>query len=197
MKKLFASLALLICFLSEGSSDAHEQDIEEPVPGTVYIDIENRMQQTPVWCWVAVAEQLIEHSRGTSPAQCALVAAANGTAPVYCCSGLNSQCVRSGTMDQLRTLLLAYGRYASTVIPAPLDPMVLYRHLVDGHPIVLQVRTSSNTTHVVVLKGMRFTRNSYGLLEAWIIVNDPMVRDMPLLLYSRVQGTIVNALIVN
>ncbi len=196
MKKFLIFLVALLCVVPMTSPDAYGDDEDEdPVPGTVLIDIDNHMQQTSVWCWAAVAEQIIEFSQGNSPPQCALVAAANGVPPVFCCNGPNPACVRTGSMDQLRTLLLAYGNRASYVVYPGRDPMPLYKHLVADHLVVLQVRTGTNSTHVVVLKGMRFTRDR-GRLEAWIIVNDPMIFDMPPMLYSRMQGTIINALVI-
>lgn len=192
--KFFASLVLLLCVISV-PSNARCDDRKESLSGTVYIDIENRTQQTSVWCWVAVAQQLIEHSRGVSPTQCALVATTIGMAPVYCCSGYNPSCVRTGTMDQLRILLLAYGQSASSIITVSRDPMPLYNELINGHPIVLQVRTSTISTHVVIVKGMRFTRDR-DEIKAWLIINDPMRMETHVVAYSRIYPTIINTLIV-
>ena len=52
------------------------------LPPPVDIPIQNLSQQTPVWCWAAVAEQIITWRRGGSPPQCVLVAAAFGAAAV-------------------------------------------------------------------------------------------------------------------
>ncbi len=59
------------------------------IPAPVDIPIQNLTQETEVWCWAAVAQQIILASQGpqATPPQCALVAMANGAAPEACCSG--------------------------------------------------------------------------------------------------------------
>lgn len=187
MKKLFALLTLVIVvFVCSVPVEAAEE--EGP---TVSLDIRNRLQETPVWCWVAVAQQLIAYSAGRAPAQCALVASADLVHPAMCCSGYNPNCVHTGSMEQLRFLLLAYGSNASDVIMAPRDPRVLHNHLLNNHPMVLQIRSGVTSTHVVVLRGIRLTQN-----DAILYLNDPMFIYTQAVPYSRLYPIIVNALVV-
>lgn len=48
----------------------------QAMPSPVQLGIPNLPQETQVWCWAAVAQQIIAHSRGAAytPPQCALVA---------------------------------------------------------------------------------------------------------------------------
>jgi hypothetical protein len=188
MKKFFALLALVAVVLA---CSVPVEAAEDQGP-TVNIDIQNRLQETQVWCWVAVAQQIIAYSAGRSPSQCALVASADLVPPAMCCSGYNPSCVHTGSMEQLRFLLLAYGSNTSQIIMAPRDPRVLYQHLDNDHPIVLQIRSGVASTHVVVLRGMRLTSN-----DAILYVNDPMSIYTQAVPYSRLYPIIVNALVVN
>lgn len=69
----------------------------QPIPQTINLPIQNIMQETKVWCWAAVAQQIILSRQGPTktPPQCALVAMANGAHPSVCCSGMgNPNCVK-------------------------------------------------------------------------------------------------------
>ena len=76
----------------------------QPVPSPVDVPISNIPQDTPVWCWAAVAQQIIMAIRGpqNTPPQCALVATANGAHPGVCCNGYNPACVRTGSIPQIQ-----------------------------------------------------------------------------------------------
>jgi hypothetical protein len=100
------------------------------------------------------------------------VALANGAAPGFCCSGYNPMCIRTGTLPQIAALIREFGGRASTYAP-PTDPMTLYRTLAAGRPLVLHVRSSLTTSHVVVLRGMTFVQRPYGV-EAVLHINDPL-----------------------
>ena len=75
------------------------------MPPKIDLGIVNIPQQTPVWCWAAVAEQIITWRRGGSPPQCVLVAAAFGAAAQRCC-GLPQSCMTTGGLQQIQALLL-------------------------------------------------------------------------------------------
>jgi hypothetical protein len=180
-------IALLSVFICVGPAHADHDDVDE----YAILPIANRLQETPVWCWVAVSEQVIAYSRGNSPRQCALVAVANNSPPVMCCGGYNPACVRTGTMDQVRTLLLAYGNNASDVIAPPRDPRVLFDRIVAGQPVILQVRVGGTATHVIVLKGVELING-----RAYMTVNDPMSVYTTPVDYAILYPKLINALIV-
>ena len=73
----------------------------------VDLPIENISQQTQVWCWAAVSQQLIAASRGmaNTPSQCQLVAAAYGADPGPCCAGQDQRCVTTGSLQQIQALI--------------------------------------------------------------------------------------------
>ena len=58
------------------------------LPRPVDLGIRNILQETQVWCWAAVAQQISLHLRGPNdtPPQCALVAIAYNAGPEYCCN---------------------------------------------------------------------------------------------------------------
>lgn len=140
----------------------------------VNIPIQNIPQQTPVWCWAAVAQQIIAASRGlqNTPPQCALVAVANRVAPPFCCSTPNPICLRTGSVSQIQGLISAFGGHTSSLAP-PANPMALYNTLAAGRPIILQVQTGIASAHVVVLRGMSFQRTPFGA-QPVLYINDPL-----------------------
>lgn len=133
----------------------------------VDLDIRNIRQETPVWCWAAVAQQVIVKRKGRSPPQCALVAMVHGRYPSYCCPHYE-RCAVSGSLAQIQTLIRNFGQRSSSIRP-PSDAMTLYRTLRQGHPIILALRDSPYEGHVVVLTGM-----SWAGGEAVLHVNDPL-----------------------
>jgi hypothetical protein len=140
----------------------------------VDVPIPNIIQMTQVWCWAAVAQQIINAKAGASntPAQCALVALANGASPAVCCSGYNPACLRTGSFSQIAGLIRHFGGSTSTYAP-PTDPMTLYRTLQSGRAVILQIRSGYATSHVVVLRGMSFMPTPYGV-EPVLHINDPL-----------------------
>ena len=195
MKKLLAALGFVILLVS--ISATAQPAPSPPLLAPVRINVPNRIQETPVWCWVAVSQQVIEWSKGSSPPQCALVASANNVPPAMCCDGPHPECVRTGTMPQIQTLIATYGGHASHVIQPSLDPVGLYVYLAQGKPIILQIRTNPAATHVVVLVGISFMRSHLYGSVAYLQVNDPMsIYPFPVL-YQTIYPSIVNALVID
>ena len=141
-------------------------------PPPVDLPIANISQKTPVWCWAAVAQQVIKLRRGKSPPQCALVAMVHGRYPSFCCPGY-SRCMKAGSLQQIQTLIRNFGRRASS-LRAPTDALSLYRTLRAGDPVILALRTSPYSGHVVVLKGMSWRTGADGRPEAILHINDPI-----------------------
>ncbi len=131
------------------------------------LGIPNIAQETQVWCWAAVAQQIIYWLRGEAPPQCALVAMANNAPPGYCCGG-NPQCVVTGSLQQIQYLIAQFGGAYSQIAP-PAGPQAVYETLSWGRPIIMAVQLSPYAGHVVVIRGM----GCYGA-EPVLNVNDPM-----------------------
>ena len=174
-----------------------ESPMRAQVPRPVDLPIPNLPQGTEVWCWAAVAQQIINWRVGASrtPEQCALVAIANGAHPAFCCGGYNPVCVRTGTMPQVAGLIAQFGGRTSNYAP-PTDPMTLYRTLSSGKPVILQVRSSWVSSHVVVLRGMSFVPTPYGV-EPLLHINDPLAHFTQPVPFSRLAPLWVDALVVN
>ncbi len=167
MKKFLVNIVILVFFCLTGG--AHAQ-----LPPPVDIPVQNIPQESPVWCWAAVAQQIIMYSQGVqrTPSQCALVAIANNAPPQVCCTAYNPICVRTGSTQQIQGLIAYFGGRYSGIAP-PADPMTLYKTLASGKPIILQVRAGMQSAHVVVLRGMSFMPTPYGT-EPVLHINDPL-----------------------
>ena len=145
-------------------------------PPDVDLRIQNILQDTQVWCWAAVAQQIIFSLGGptNTPPQCVLVSIANGAPPDYCCAGFWPDCIRPGSIQEIQALILRFGgRYSSYTLPA--DALTVYNTLRLGRPIIMLVRTSPFTSvgHFVVIRGMRWLATPSGL-QAELLINDPL-----------------------
>ncbi len=168
---------------------------DRPLP-VVDLPIRDLPQETQVWCWAAVAQQIIMASRGpqATPPQCALVAIANGAGPEVCCSAPNAQCVRTGSIPQIQGLINQFGGRTSGYAP-PTDPMTLYRTLALGHAVIIGVNTGQGG-HVVVARGMSFMQTPYGW-EPLVHINDPMAYYTQPVPFRQVARIWVAAIVVN
>lgn len=185
--RLFALCAVLFA----GSARA-----QPGLPPSVDIPIGNLPQETPVWCWAAVAQQIINYSvgPGRTPAQCALVAMANNAHPAVCCGQPNPACVRVGSLEQIQGLMLMFGGKFSMQAP-PTDPLTLYRVLQSGRPIILHVRSGVSTSHVVILRGMTFVPGPGGIIPV-LHINDPLAYFTQPVPYVSLLPLWINAIVV-
>ena len=137
------------------------------------LGIQNITQQTPVWCWAAVAQQIIASLRGpqNTPSQCALVGVAFNVAPQVCCSQPQA-CFTTGHLQQIQGLILQFGGRFSTLSP-PAGPMEVYQTLRSGRAIVMAVMSSPYSGHVVVIRGMAWLPSPVGP-QPVLYINDPM-----------------------
>jgi hypothetical protein len=181
----------LLCGLFLFTSAARAQ-----IPPPVDIPIQNLTQQTQVWCWAAVAQQIILAARGpaATPPQCAMVALANNALPQQCCSGMNPNCIRTGSLEQIQLLIRNFGGSFSTQVP-PTDPMTLYRTLASGRPIILHVRSGAMSSHVVVLRGMSFVPTQAGLMPV-LHINDPLNFFTQPVPFSQLMASWINAIVI-
>jgi hypothetical protein len=199
-----AVLALAACgpLPGQGGQDPTAQAVvdqngyfSQPLP-TVDLPINDLPQETQVWCWAAVAQQIIMASRGPqgTPPQCALVAIANGAQPEFCCNSPNPQCVRTGSIPQIQGLIQQFGGRTSSYAP-PTDPLTLYRTLAQGHAVVIGVKVGGSG-HVVVARGMSFVQTPYGW-DPVVHINDPMAVYTQPVPYRRFAPVWEAAIVVN
>lgn len=161
-KKLF--LFFTIIFLT---TFAFAQQYRPPVN----LNIQNRLQETEVWCWVAVSQEIIIYLRGDSPSQLEL-AAIGYNIPIQVAHQNPSLCVKPGSLQQIQSLIYQFGGHPSA-IASPTDPITLYNSLREGHPIILQIGSVNGMAHVIVIRGMEFV-NWNGNIIPVLCVNDPM-----------------------
>lgn len=190
--KSWLTVSLLLTFAPAASAQ---------VPPPVDLGIQNLVQETEVWCWAAVAQQITLATRGPgrTPPQCEMVAVANGAHPATCCDAAgryngNPQCMRTGSTQQIQGLIAHYGGRASNYAP-PADPATLYRTLASGRAVILQVRSGMATSHVVVLRGMSFMPSPYGV-EPVLHINDPMSYFTQPVPFSRLMGMWMSAIVI-
>jgi len=166
----FITQTALIIALAIGGGQALAQTFPPP---PVDLPIKNIPQETQVWCWAAVAQQIIMATRGPqrTPPQCALVARAYGNHPQSCCSGAQN-CAVTGSLEQIQGLIAEFGGRHSQLAP-PTDAMSLYATLSAGKAIIMAVKSSPMSGHVVVLRGMGWMQTPYGP-KPMLFINDPM-----------------------
>ena len=141
------------------------------IPQPVDLNITNITQDNTNWCWAAVAQQIINWQKGYSPSQCQLVANTYNADVNYCCQ--NPQAFdRTGTMQQIQSLIYAYGGHYSSVA-APTDPLILYQALSRQRPIIIFLQTTPYVGHFIVLRGMEWVQTPYGY-QPVVYINDPM-----------------------
>ena len=143
------------------------------VPAAVDLPIQNLPQETGVWCWAAVSQQIIMATYGpqATPPQCALVARAYGQHPDSCCQ-MPQNCTVTGTLTQIQGLIGEFGGRYSSIVP-PTDPMTVYNTLAAGKAIIMAVKASPNAGHVIVIRGMFWEPTASGV-QPFLVVNDPM-----------------------
>jgi hypothetical protein len=132
----------------------------------VSLGIPNIVQETAVWCWAAVAQQIIYWRTGSAPSQSDLVALAYGM-PAGSCYG-NPQCFVTGSLTEIQALIAHFGG-AFSDLASPAGPQPLYHTLAAGRPVIVAVQSSPFAGRVVVLNGIEcFGPNII------LHVNDPM-----------------------
>lgn len=158
-------LATLLLF---SASPAHAQFPSQYPPPPVDMGIQNIPQETPVWCWAAVAQQIVMRLNGPAgtPPQCGMVAIASNLPPAYCCQ-MPSPCLRTGQLYEIQALIAHFGGRFSSIAP-PTDPMTLYQTLASHRPIIMAVQSSPYSSHVVLIRGMSW------IPEPTLFINDPM-----------------------
>src|SRR5688572_2984994 len=100
VRSAFLFVVWLSCAIALPAAAQPRAFPQSAFPHDVDLKIENVPQQTMVWCWAAVAEQIIRKNGKKSPPQCALVAMAHGQDPSYCCP-YNDRCAVPGTLSQI------------------------------------------------------------------------------------------------
>ena len=175
MRTIFAKTVLLstfwvVCLVIWVDTPAIAQ---RHLPPPVDLGIQNIPQETDVWCWAAVAQQIIMSLQGpqNTPPQCAMVAIANGRLPQACCT-MPQMCRVTGGLQQIQQLILHFGGHFSSIAP-PADPMTIYNTLRSGRAIIILVQSSPFMGHVVVIRGMQWVPTQLGL-QPVLLINDPM-----------------------
>lgn len=162
----------------------------------VDLPIRNIPQETQVWCWAAVAQQIIMATHGPqrTPAQCELVASAYGQHPQSCC-GNPRNCTVTGSLAQIQGLIAHFGGRHSSLEP-PTDPMTLYRTLADGKAVVLAVKATPFSGHVIVLRGMGWMPTPNGQ-QPVLFINDPMAYFTAPVPFAQIARYWESAIVVN
>lgn len=140
--------------------------------GPIDLNIPHRTQETEMWCWAAVSEMVITHFVGASstPPQKELARMALGMepAPVWETAIPPAAVVPHGA-EFIRLMVKVLSRRASEWHP-PCTAEELYANLYFGNPVILHLLIGADTSHVVVVAGIRPAATS-GAFE--VLLNDP------------------------
>lgn len=152
------SAVIVVTLLLTIPAQSSAQQVVLPVP--------NVTQNTPQWCWVAVAEMVIRYLHlGAGFNQCAML---QDTYRAPCCVQ-PAMCNRPGHMAEIQNLIARYGGRWSSMAPA-LDPNSIALHLSQNRPIIAFVRLPmQDVGHFVVIRGIRNTP-----LGPQVLINDPL-----------------------
>lgn len=157
-----------------------------------FLPVPHRSQETPLWCWVAAAQQIIAFKRGApaTPRQCEMVEVASGFPPGSCCvSGLPA-CVHGGNFIAVANLIAYYGgSYSTYVLPA--SPYIIDSTLNAGRPILAQIVSGPGSTHVVVIVGIQMAP------VPMLIINDPMQPGPTTIPFAYLVGVWMDGIVVN
>lgn len=193
MTLLAAGLVLCGLAISGAARGQQGHDTTAGLLPPVDLNIPNIPQKTRVWCWAAVAQQIITRKRGDSPPQCALVGMVHGKRPGYCCPHYE-RCAVRGSLGQIRKLIRNFGRSYST-IERPVGPMTLYNTLRAGRAVIIALRNSAYSGHVVVIAGLTWVHGENGRV-AMLHVNDPIGALPPRVPYALIRERWMAAIVV-
>ena len=186
-----AALALLVS-AALWARPATAQDC----PSTIDLGIANVPQQTDLWCWAAVSQQIIRWRNGGGPEQCELVAHANSDSARSCCQDFE-RCTTTGQVEQIQSLLSRYGSAGTRITQSTQTPMELYDALGEGRPVILVTHPSYfGPGHVTVLRGMSFERNGKDC-DAVLHVNDPAERRIQRIAFNELEPIWSYSIVVN
>lgn len=174
MKTLIIVMFLFSIFFKPIVAFAYTPAMPPLAPPPIDLPIQNIPQETNVWCWAAVVQQIMLFKQGpaNTPPQCSLVATAYGANPSYCCANLGN-CAVAGDASKIQQLL-GYFNGSATTYTFPANPMALYQTLAQGKPVIMELsQPYQGMTHVVVIRGMGFAQTPVGIIPM-LHVNDPM-----------------------
>lgn len=169
MRMRFAlSAAIAVVMLSAAAPCAAQSSPPAPVD----INVPMVAQDTPEWCWLAVASMILAMHQDHPPRQCEMAEQIDHLQSGSCCSDIG-RCSRCAIdLHEVEQVLDRYGigaRYTMAILPN-----ALYSHLQAGHPVIAQIRRMGGT-HAVVIRGMRYERD-HSRPDGWrpvVIYNDP------------------------
>ncbi|QQC82822.1 hypothetical protein I9054_011270 [Acinetobacter bereziniae] len=174
MNILVKTIFISLIFFKSFASHAYLPAMPPMAPPPIDLPIQNIPQETNVWCWAAVVQQIMLFKNGpfNTPPQCSLVAVANNINPNYCCANLGN-CAVTGDALKIQQLL-SYFNGSATTYTFPANPMALYQTLAQRKPVIIELsQPYKGMTHVVVVRGMGFAQTPMGIIPV-LHINDPM-----------------------
>jgi Papain-like cysteine protease AvrRpt2 len=128
-------------------------------------------QETPLWCWAAVSQMIIEHFKGPdgTPEQKEIVRMALGQPhDERWQAGIPKAAVVPNDDHFIALIVKVLSRRASEWYP-PCAAEEIYANLYFGNPVILHLRVGADSSHVVVVAGIRPAAT--GGFE--VLLNDP------------------------
>ncbi|MFH1047790.1 MAG: papain-like cysteine protease family protein [Patescibacteria group bacterium] len=159
------SVAVMVFWLTLAGNVAAQTVVVTP---PVNIPVSLIRQDNDEWCWLAVAQMILQYRQGFSAAQCELIERWDMFPSGECCADL-SLCRRfGGDLGELAALLRSHG--VLTRYGLPILPSALYSLIMSDLPVIARLRTGE-ITHAVIIRGMRYEGRT-----AYVIINDPVRR---------------------
>jgi|GEM_PF-4956627 len=131
------------------------------------------MQQTPMWCWAATLQSIIDfHHRNSSVTQCDIVKDYFG---VEDCADAS---VSGGYLNKMKSFLenndLGY-TFSCDFDYGPLSVQTIANNIVACKPIIIQIKISpfDNSSHAVVIMGIWSQVDAYGRPYTQVVLRDP------------------------
>lgn len=141
----------------------------------VGIQIQNVLQERPVWCWLAVAQQVSLYTNGfqNTVSQCEMANFADllrfgRLYTNFCYDRMNA---RPGDSVEIQALIAHYSKRHS-VQALPANPHMIFEALTLGRIIIMQVKMSQFMGHVLIIRGIDIVPTQNNPIIT-LYVNDP------------------------
>ncbi len=203
IRRFVASALVVFAVAATFGPDAAQGQQGPPPP--VLLNVPLVRQQTPVWCWLAVSEMAMQYrNMGASAKQCEIMEIGYGLAPGTCCANPQACARPASGMHEVQNVIARFGGVL-TAWTLPQDPATLYRLLQADRPVIAQFRSSAASTHVVVVRGMRFQTVQTGYHPIYgpiyshvpmVLVNDPLGVFPQEIAYANLAALWVDSLII-
>lgn len=164
----FIALTLVLSGTIGAKQFPDVQPFQVGIPSGVF-DFVAASQQTPVWCWAASAQMILNYY-GIPVTQPEIVSRIFGGPVVTTASDQVISAALNGWGFNLQGRPVTITSWFAAGPPAP---PVLVNELSQGHPILLTFQSGPNTGHVVVITAASYFGTPQGPQIVNMVIRDP------------------------